>query len=99
MKFQKKTVFIYEINGKEKITVTTAAEAKKWDDIFAVADKLDTVMQKNSPDFKMGDADRNDLCIYLARNKAALMDALKGGTDVIDVPEPAIPSSKDGFSL
>lgn len=99
MKFQKKTVYVYEINGKEKITVTNAAEAKKWDDIFEVAEKLDKVMQKSVPDFKLGDGDRNDLCIYLARNKAAFMDALKAGNDTIDVPEPTIPSSKDGFSL
>ena len=99
MKFQKKTVFVYEINGKEKVTVTSAAEAKKWDDIFEVAEKLDKIFQKNSPDIKLNDGDRNDLCIYLARNKASIMEALKSGKDVVDVPEPAIPSSKDGFSL
>ncbi|OMH27968.1 YebG family protein [Motiliproteus sp. MSK22-1] len=105
MKFQKKTVYIYEINGKEKIKITNAVDAKKWDEIFAVAEKLDAVLQKNDLGFKLDDNERSELCLYLAKNKDEISAALKDSPgkaevmDRIEVPEPAIPSSKDGFSL
>ncbi len=101
MKFEKKTVYIYEINGQEKIKITNAAEARKWDDIFDVAQMLDKVLLKHDPGIKLSDTDRSDLCIYLARNRNEFVKAMQAKPDIVEVPSPGptIPSSKDGFSL
>jgi len=75
-KFEKKTVYIYEINGKEKITITSAEEASRWDAIFEIAEHLDTLMQETPPEVKLDEAQRTDLCIYLAQNRDAVLKAL-----------------------
>ncbi len=112
MKFEKKTVYIYEINGQEKVKISSAAEAKKWDEIFATALRLDKVLKKSESGLKLVNGDSSELCIYLAKHRNEVLAALQGSGDRIEVPEPMspsarrievpepmIPSSKDGFSL
>ncbi len=112
MKFEKKTVYIYEINGQEKVKISSAAEAKKWDEIFATALRLDKVLKKSESGLKLVNGDSSELCIYLAKHRSEVLTALQGSGERIEVPEPMspsarrievpepmIPSSKDGFSL
>lgn len=74
-KFEKKTVYIYEINGKEKVTITSPEEASRWDAIFEIAERLDTVIQNNPPDLGLDENQRTDLSIYLAQNREGLLAA------------------------
>lgn len=92
-KFEKKTVYIYEINGQEKVTITSPEEASRWDAIFEAAERLDTWMQDNPPELKMDEAQRTDLCIYLAQNRDALVEALGG--ELGENPEATTEDSAD----
>jgi len=78
-KFEKKTVYIYEINGQEKITITNPEEAGRWDAIFEIAERLDSLMQEHPPEVKLDETQRTDLCIYLAQNRDKLVAALGTG--------------------
>ena len=91
-KFEKKTVYIYEINGQEKITITSAEEASRWDAIFETAERLDAVMQENPPELKLDEAQRTDLCLYFAQNKDAYLEALGAPTSASTTSEAAPPT-------
>ncbi|WP_207060848.1 YebG family protein [Motiliproteus sp. SC1-56] len=109
MNFQRKTVFIYEINGKEKMRITDPKDAEKWDLIFDTATRLDGILSKKDLGFKLGESERGDLCLFMAQNKHELIEALRGDTPATagkaaakqrsNIPEMKVPSSSDGFSL
>ena len=108
MNFQKKTVFIYELNGQEKMRITDPREAEKWDLVFETASRLDKVLHKKDLGFKLGDSERTDLCLFMAQNKNELIEAMKGDSPAAataasasrpKAPEMKVPSSSDGFSL
>ncbi|WP_210394546.1 YebG family protein [Motiliproteus sediminis] len=94
-KFEKKTVYIYEINGQEKVTITSPEEASRWDAIFEAAERIDTWMQDNPPELKMDEAQRTDLCLYLAQHKDALISALGSDTAESSSANQAEDSSSD----
>lgn len=110
MNFQRKTVFIYELNGQEKMRVTDPREAEKWDAIFETATRLDKVLQKKDLGVKLDESQRGDLCLFMAQNKNDLIEAMKGDAPAASSaassapprakpPEMKVPSSSDGFSL
>ncbi|MEH6472728.1 MAG: YebG family protein [Halopseudomonas sp.] len=91
-KFERKTVFIYEINGQEKIKVTSAEEAEHWDAVFEVAEQVDQVLLDTPPDIKLDEAQRTELSLYLAQHRSELMAVLSGteeeAVESKDAPEP-----------
>ncbi|MEH6648481.1 MAG: YebG family protein [Motiliproteus sp.] len=78
-KFERKTVYIYEINGQEKIKVTSAEEAAHWDGVFSIAEEVDQLLQSSPPDIKLDEVQRTELSLYLAQHKTELVGLL--GTD------------------
>lgn len=75
-KFERKTVYIYEINGQEKIKVTSAEEAQHWDGVFSIAEEVDQLLQSSPPDIKLDEVQRTELSLYLAQHKTELMALL-----------------------
>jgi dsDNA-binding SOS-regulon protein len=92
-KFERKTVFIYEINGHEKIKVTSAEEAKHWDVVFEIAEQVDQVLLDNPPDIKMEEAQRTELSLYLAQHRTELMAVLAAGEGAEAPAKAAEPST------
>ncbi len=90
-KFERKTVYIYEIDGKEKVTVTSAEEALRWDAIFEVAEQLDQLLQQNPPDIGLDEVQRSDLSLYLAQHRLEFGNLLstKKGAIASEGKEPA----------
>ena len=75
-KFERKTVYIYEINGQEKIKVTSAEEAQHWDGVFSIAEEVDQLLQSSPPDIKLDEVQRTELSLYLAQHKTELVKLL-----------------------
>lgn len=106
-KFERKTVFIYEINGQEKIQVTSPEEAKQWDAVFEVAEQVDQLLLDNPLEIKLDEVQRTELSLYLAQHRSELIAVLGAGeTTEADVkaPEPvaaernaAAPMKKQAF--
>ncbi len=82
-KFGRKTVYIYEINGQEKISVTSEKEALHWDAVFEVAEQVDQLLQDEPPELKLDETQRTDLSLYLAEHRNEMLKALSAG----EVPE------------
>lgn len=91
-KFERKTVFIYEINGQEKIKVTSAEEAKHWDIVFDMAERVDQVLLDNPPDLKLDESQRTELSLYLAQHRTELLAVLAAGESSEPPPKAAEPS-------
>tara|TARA_R110002095_G_scaffold11708_1_gene16218 strand:+ start:10614 stop:10991 length:378 start_codon:yes stop_codon:yes gene_type:complete len=92
-KFERKTVFIYEINGQEKIKVTSTEEAQHWDAVFEVAEQVDQLLVDNPPEIKLDEMQRTELSLYLAQHRSELV-AVLGSNDLtaskMKVPEPSV---------
>lgn len=85
-KFERKTVYIYEINGKEMVKVTDAEEALYWDGVFEVAEQVDELLRPDSKELKLDEDQRIELSLYLAKNKDKLLPLLAEGAseEVVD---------------
>jgi dsDNA-binding SOS-regulon protein len=76
--FEKKTVYIYEINGKEKAKTNNAEEAIRWDNIFKIAEDVDWILQNNDLPFRIDEPERTELALFISEHKNEFLDALKG---------------------
>ena len=93
-KFERKTVFIYEINGQEKVKVTSAEEAERWDQIFTVAEQVDQVLQDNPPELKLDEAQRTELSLYLAQHRNELLGVLAEEGEAVKTAPVLVQSKK-----
>ncbi len=81
MMYEKKTVYVYEVDGVEKMQITSEAEAKQWDSIFETASKLYQVMNKHELGLELSAGDRSELCIYLAKHKQDFYRVLQAAVE------------------
>lgn len=93
-KFGRKTVYIYEINGQEKIKVTSEAEAQHWDAVFDIAEQVDQLLQDDPPDLKLDETQRTDLSLYLSQHRAEMVAALSADP-VPELPKEAKPAAAE----
>ncbi|MEH6824650.1 MAG: YebG family protein [Motiliproteus sp.] len=104
-KFERKTVYIYEINGQEKIKVTSAEEAQLWDVVFDVAEQVDQVLLDHPPEIELDETQRTELSLYLAQHRDELLAVLATGeaaAPAVEAPEPAkevAPEKKEAAPL
>ncbi|RDE24952.1 hypothetical protein DV711_05070 [Motiliproteus coralliicola] len=78
-RFERKTVYIYELNGQEKIKVTSAEEAAHWDEVFELAEEVDQLLLDKPPSIKLNEEQRTEMSLYLAQQRDEL-GILFGGT-------------------
>lgn len=71
-RFERKTVYIYELNGQEKIKVTSAEEAAHWDEVFDLAEQVDQLLQDKPPSVKLNEEQRTEMSLYLAEHRNEL---------------------------
>lgn len=99
-KFERKTVFIYEINGREKIKVTSAEEAKHWDAVFEVAEQVDQVLLDHPPEVTLDESQRTELSLYLAQHRHELVAVLAAGDpDAPFIKAPEAPERNDAAPM
>ncbi len=81
MNYEKKTVYVYEVDGVEKMQIASETEAKKWDSIFETASKLYQVMSKHELNLELSAGERSELCIYLAKHKQDFYKVLQAAIE------------------
>ncbi|WP_421862246.1 YebG family protein [Motiliproteus sp.] len=94
-RFERKTVYIYELNGQEKIKVTTAEEAAHWDEVFELAEQVDQLLLDKPPSIKLNEEQRTEMSLYLAQQRDEL-GLLFGGAAVEEGKDESKKDSKDG---